>query len=88
MRDDSPVQWRVRAEYTEMPGLRLTLEQTQRLCGVERGACQAILDALVAEKFLWRTPKGLYARVSEGSVSRPQPAKAELHRKPRVAMTA
>ena len=31
---------RIRAEYLEMPGLRLTLEQARRLCGVERGLCQ------------------------------------------------
>lgn len=27
---------RIRAEYLEMPGLCLKLEQAQRLCGVER----------------------------------------------------
>jgi hypothetical protein len=43
---------RVRAEYLEMPGLRLTPEQTGRLCGVERALCQSVLDALVVEKFL------------------------------------
>ena len=26
---------RIRAEYLEMPGLRLTSEQAQRLCGAE-----------------------------------------------------
>ena len=31
---------RVRAEYLEMPGLRLTPEQAGRLCGVERALCQ------------------------------------------------
>jgi hypothetical protein len=43
---------RVRAEYLETPGLRLTPEQTGRLCGVERALCQRVLDALVVEKFL------------------------------------
>src|SRR5262245_21451416 len=38
---------RIRAEYLEMPGLRLTLEQAQRLCGVERTLCKAVLDELV-----------------------------------------
>jgi hypothetical protein len=31
---------RIRAEYLEMPGLQLTLEQAQRLCSVERAAVQ------------------------------------------------
>ena len=34
---------RVRAEYLEMPGLRLTLKQVQRLCGIERTVCQMVL---------------------------------------------
>ena len=38
---------RMRAEYLEMPGLRLTSEQAQRLCGVERTVCQLVLDGLI-----------------------------------------
>ena len=34
---------RVRAEYLEMPGLRLTPEQAGRLFGVERALCRACL---------------------------------------------
>jgi hypothetical protein len=43
---------RIRAEYLEMPGLRPTLAQVQRLCGVERTICQDLLNALVDTKFL------------------------------------
>ena len=43
---------RIRAEFLEMPGLRLTREQVQRLCGVERAACQMVLDALADVKVL------------------------------------
>ena len=68
---------RVRAEYLEMPGLRLTPEQTGRLCGVERALCQTVLDALVVEKFLCVTSDGRYARVSD-EVRGPRPAKAAL----------
>jgi hypothetical protein len=68
---------RVRAEYLEMPGLRLTAEQTGRLCGVERALCQNVLDALVVEKFLCMTSDGQYARVSD-DVRGPRPAKAAL----------
>jgi hypothetical protein len=57
---------RVRAEYLEMPGLRLTLEQAQRLCGVERVLCQAILDALVNARFLCIKSNGSYARLTDG----------------------
>jgi hypothetical protein len=40
---------RIRAEFLEMPGLRLTSEQVQRLCGIERTICQLVLDMLVDE---------------------------------------
>ena len=43
---------RVRAEYLEMPGLRLSIDQLQRLCGVEPTLCQLVLDMLVDAKFL------------------------------------
>jgi hypothetical protein len=41
---------RIRAEFLEMPGLCLTSEQVQRLCGVERTICQLVLDSLVDAK--------------------------------------
>ena len=37
---------RIRGEYLEMPGLRLTPQQAQRLCGVDQTVCKAVLDAL------------------------------------------
>jgi hypothetical protein len=43
---------RLRAEYLQSPGLRLTAEQVQRLCGIERMMCQSVLDALVNAGFL------------------------------------
>jgi hypothetical protein len=58
---------RIRAEYLEMPGLRLTLRQAQRLCGVEATLCQTVLDALVDMNFLCLKPNGLYARVTDGA---------------------
>ncbi len=69
---------RVRAEYLEMPGLRLTLEQAQRLCGIERALCKAVLDALVADQFLCMTMDGAYARSSEGISARPRAVKTDL----------
>lgn len=72
-----PLLQRIRAEYLEMPGLRLTLDQAKRLCGVERALCQQVLATLIDMKFLCVKPNGLYARVTDGAdTPRPQPAKA------------
>ena len=77
---------RIRAEFLEMPGLTLTREQTQRLCGVESAVCQAVLDALVAASFLCVKANGTYARLTAGAdVPRPTPAKADLGLDKRVA---
>ena len=46
---------RIRGEYQEMPGLRLTLPQACRLWQLDRVMCETILAALVAEGFLIRT---------------------------------
>ena len=67
---------RIRGEYLEMPGLRLTLAQAQRLCGVEPILCRRVLDALVETKFLCVTTSGHYARLTTGR--HPQTAKADL----------
>ena len=45
---------RIRAEFLEMPGLCLTRDQVQRLCGVERDLCQQALNRLVETSL--RTP--------------------------------
>jgi hypothetical protein len=51
---------RLRAEYREMPGMRLKLEQVQRLCGIEASVCKAALEALVDAKFLRVKSDGSY----------------------------
>jgi hypothetical protein len=43
---------RIRAEYAEMPCLRLTLPQAARFWNVDRETCFAALDQLVADGFL------------------------------------
>ena len=43
---------RIRAEYEEMPCLRLTLPQAARFWNVDRATCLAALDELVDEHFL------------------------------------
>jgi len=63
----------------EMPGLRLTLEQMQRLCGLERTICQMVLGTLVERNFLCVKADGAYARLTDGGERpRPHPAKAVL----------
>jgi hypothetical protein len=63
---DRRVLERLRAEYIEMPGLRLRAVQVQRLCGIEPTVCRTLLDALVDEKFLCANADGTYARLFEG----------------------
>jgi hypothetical protein len=51
---------RVRAEYLEMPGLRLTEDQAQRLFGLSALVCQPVLGSLLESGFLWRSPTGIF----------------------------
>jgi hypothetical protein len=51
---------RVRGEYFEMPGLRLTLSQACRLWQVDVSTCEVLLDGLVRAGFLSKTDKGFY----------------------------
>ena len=51
---------RIRGEFTEMPGLKLSLQQACRLWNLSAGACREALDALRAEGFLYQTPSGAF----------------------------
>jgi hypothetical protein len=62
MRIDEVLQ-RIQGEYVEMPGLRLTTAQAQRLWGLERDVCDALLGALVDAKFLTQTRDGAFVRL-------------------------
>jgi len=53
---------RIRAEFHEMPGLRLTPAQARRLWGLEVEMCRAVIDRLVASEFLRWTPAGAVTR--------------------------
>lgn len=75
---------RIRAEYLEMLGLRLTPEQAQRLWGLESVLCRVVLDALVKERFLYVAADGAYTRLTDGETRR-RVANAELGRTSRVA---
>ena len=67
MRIDEVLQ-RIQGEFVEMPGLRLTPAQAQRLWGLERDVCDALLGALVDAKFLAQTRDGAFVRM-EGARS-------------------
>jgi len=54
---------RIQGEFVEMPGLRLTAPQAQRLWGLEREVCNALLGALVDAKFLLQTRDGAFIRI-------------------------
>ena len=62
MRIDEVLQ-RIQGEFVEMPGLRLTPAQAQRLWGLERDVCDALLGALVDAKFLAQTRDGAFIRM-------------------------
>ncbi len=53
---------RVREEFREMPGLRLTPAQATRLWGLEQETCAAVIDRLVATAFLRWTDSGAVTR--------------------------
>jgi len=55
---------RIRGEFLEMPGLRLTCEQAQRLYGLDRAVCQRALDWLVDARFLCVTANKMYALIA------------------------
>ena len=53
---------RIRAEYREMPGLKLTGAQAQRLWGIDRESCDGLMAGLVTSGFLARTRDGAFVR--------------------------
>ena len=67
LRDREPVERtdlaaRIRREYLEMPGLRLSPEQARRLWAVDERSCHAVLTALVNARFLQQLYDGSYVR--------------------------
>jgi hypothetical protein len=54
----------ISTEYMELPGLSLTKPQMRRLWGLEAVVCDALVDALVAARVLWKSPTGTYVSVA------------------------
>jgi hypothetical protein len=65
MRIDDVLQ-RIQGEFSEMPGLRLTVAQAQRLWGLERAVCDELLGALVDANFLSQTRDGAFIKTDGG----------------------
>jgi hypothetical protein len=53
---------RIRAEFEEMPCLRVTLSQARRLFGLADPAATWVLRRLAKDGFLVRTERGEYVR--------------------------
>jgi hypothetical protein len=85
MKSTQDVLSRIRAEFLEMPGMRLTIQQAERLFGIERILSQTVLDSLVDERFLCVMPDGRYGRLTADNVSRPRQVKAFLRAATRIA---
>ena len=68
----------LRAEFMEMPGMRLHAKQIQRLCGIDQTTCQLALDSLLTSNFLFLKPDGAYARATDGYHPHRVPVKATV----------
>jgi hypothetical protein len=53
---------RIRSEFLEMPGLRLTPAQAARLWGMDEPSCQQVISILVRSAFLRWTSSGMVVR--------------------------
>jgi DNA-binding IclR family transcriptional regulator len=51
---------RIREEFQEAPGLRLTSNQAARFWGLDLQTCEAVLNELHQAGFLWKTDDGRY----------------------------
>ncbi len=66
---------RIRGEFGEMPGLRLTFAQACRLWHLDPAHCRAVIEHLVAERFVHQAADGAYTAVA---ATRGVPVKATL----------
>jgi DNA-binding GntR family transcriptional regulator len=70
---------RIRAEYSDMPGIQLTRGQISQLWNVDLPTCGAVLKALVKEGFLMKNPNETYvlARVGMATAIHARSARSE-----------
>jgi hypothetical protein len=55
---------RIQTEYVEMPDLKLTARQAQRLWNLSRDVWETALAVLIGKEFLAQTRDGSYVRFS------------------------
>ena len=60
----TPLLRRIRSEFLEMPGLRLTPARAARLWAIDRQTSERLLDGLTMTGFLLKNREGAYARGS------------------------
>jgi hypothetical protein len=71
---------RISSEFLEMPGLRLTCQQAQRLWGLDEKTCIQLLEHLVEAKFLCRPGgHGMYTRLTDGNSATPRARMSKAH---------
>jgi hypothetical protein len=56
----------IQMEYAEMPDLKLTFRQAQRLWSLSADLCERALTSLVGSGFLTLTSSGFYVRRVDG----------------------
>jgi hypothetical protein len=56
---------RIRGEFREMPGLKLTIAQAARLWHLDQASSRVFLDALVVDGVLTRKADGVYLVASD-----------------------
>ena len=54
---------RLKSEFLEMPGLKLTEAQARRLWALDESSCSYVLDRLVKSNFLFKTRDGAFMHV-------------------------
>jgi len=57
---------RIRGEFREMPGMRLTEDQAMRLWALDRATCHQALGTLVATHYLVQDDDGQFAMAHSG----------------------
>ena len=68
--DATTVLNRIRSEFREMPGLRVTLAQAARLWHLDRGTTEVLLNTLVVDGLLRRHVDGVYLVATEPARAR------------------
>ena len=58
---------RVRGEFREMPGMRLTIDQAMRLWDLDRQTCSELFTSLVAARFIKVDCDGRYRKAHDAA---------------------